>query len=898
MQTYTFNVFPRTDTKTVLRLFGPDEKLIGTRELNRADVEAFIAQVESDYRPHTYEYARLDQLGKRLFAWIDGNERWLTTALAGAGTNGLALRIDVDEKLGHLPWELLFDGAFVCANAQQPFTPVRFLDGAKRESKQANRPLRVLFIACSPIDVKPVLSYEAEEKEILQTTRATGIELVVEETGSLSGLRERLEKFERDYFDVVHLTGHATVTKDGTPVFVMEDELGYAHQASAEDLAEAFQGRIPRLVFLSGCKTGEAPEAGQLPSLAEAIAKQGAVAVLGWALPVYDHTGIEAASALYRALSTDTPLDEAIAKTRRNLAAQANQFPDWHLLRAYANQTALGPLVTAPRAKSRASIPAIKPADKQFIDHGSKLEVCPPDRFVGRRRPLQNCLRALKTRIGDPDFVEGVVIHGLGGLGKSSLAARLCQRMDEHTHRVVMYGNFDEADFNKALNDEFGGEPGATDILNSTLELKQRLKKLLSAVLSGKPALFVFDDFENALDAPANGTDEGHWQIKPKAATPLLALLWAIRETASPSRVIITTRPLFDLPAPYRLHRESLNSLREAELDKKLEQLNNLGGRNKTLAEDARQRGIALAAGNPRLMEWMDKALGDAALDHDALFDAIEHKAEEFREEAWVNKLMSQLHEAERKLAARMAVYNLPMPLAAIQAVDADPRLDERLTRLVNVGLTEKEQVGSEQSRYFAAPTARPALEDALSEGETQAAVTAAAQHLFEQWKERPNIAFDEDFEAMRLGMMAKNCQAVGDIGTALAKWLYARNRYRECRALCEFGLTACEEGGLRHFLARAQEILGELDLALKNYRHAQDLIPEITEAQRREKTAITHNMAGVFVTRGDLDKAMSLYQQSLQLKEQLGDLQGKSATLHAMANVFVTRGDLVSLQD
>jgi tetratricopeptide (TPR) repeat protein len=51
--------------------------------------------------------------------------------------------------------------------------------------------------------------------------------------------------------------------------------------------------------------------------------------------------------------------------------------------------------------------------------------------------------------------------------------------------------------------------------------------------------------------------------------------------------------------------------------------------------------------------------------------------------------------------------------------------------------------------------------------------------------------------------------------------------------------------------------------------------------------------MANVYVTRGDLDGAMQLYQQSLDIKEGLGDLQGKSATLHAMANVYVTRGDL-----
>jgi tetratricopeptide (TPR) repeat protein len=44
---------------------------------------------------------------------------------------------------------------------------------------------------------------------------------------------------------------------------------------------------------------------------------------------------------------------------------------------------------------------------------------------------------------------------------------------------------------------------------------------------------------------------------------------------------------------------------------------------------------------------------------------------------------------------------------------------------------------------------------------------------------------------------------------------------------------------------------------------------------------------------RGDLDGAMKLYQQSLEITEGLGDLQGKSATLHGMADVFMMRSDL-----
>jgi tetratricopeptide (TPR) repeat protein len=51
--------------------------------------------------------------------------------------------------------------------------------------------------------------------------------------------------------------------------------------------------------------------------------------------------------------------------------------------------------------------------------------------------------------------------------------------------------------------------------------------------------------------------------------------------------------------------------------------------------------------------------------------------------------------------------------------------------------------------------------------------------------------------------------------------------------------------------------------------------------------------MANVLVTRGDLDGAMRLYQQSLKIKERLGDLRGKGDTLREMAYIYVLRGDL-----
>ena len=73
--------------------------------------------------------------------------------------------------------------------------------------------------------------------------------------GSLEGLRSHLE---REQYDVVYLSGHAGIAKDGSPYFIMEDEFGNRRQVSPDELwNEALIENPPRLLFLSGCRTGE-----------------------------------------------------------------------------------------------------------------------------------------------------------------------------------------------------------------------------------------------------------------------------------------------------------------------------------------------------------------------------------------------------------------------------------------------------------------------------------------------------------------------------------------------------------------------------------------------------------------------------------------------------------------
>ena len=106
-------------------------------------------------------------------------------------------------------------------------------------------------MACSAIDVKPVLDFEREEEAIFKITGDLPIHMEVEDSGSLEGLQAKLE---REEYDVLHLSGHANIDQKGRPYFLMEDETGRARQVYPVELwNKSLIENPPRLIFLSVC---------------------------------------------------------------------------------------------------------------------------------------------------------------------------------------------------------------------------------------------------------------------------------------------------------------------------------------------------------------------------------------------------------------------------------------------------------------------------------------------------------------------------------------------------------------------------------------------------------------------------------------------------------------------
>jgi tetratricopeptide (TPR) repeat protein len=882
-----------------------------SRRLDWKDVESLAATADREYygdgQADNGDWApALPQqaaLGRRLFEWLDGPEGWLRTGLANGKTTvllDLAAPLQARDlnpgtesllrKLAHLPWELLHDGnAFLAERGIQPVRVMQSRSNVAQPAQPANRPLRLLFMATSPEDVLPELNYEQEETNILEATRQQPIELVVEESGSVSQLQNLVAAFDPHYFDVFHITGHV-VTEDGTPQFLTEDERGGKRRTTAEQLAEAFGRCWPRLLFLSGCHTAQASDRGTIRSMAHALVNAGADAVLGWAQPVYDSTGIFAATQLYRALATGETTLDAVAAARREMLREflkdtdQAHCSDWHLLRLYQGVRDTAALVTPLKTPKREQIKRKAP-EADFLDADGNVKVAGASAFFGRRREMQRCLKALAY----PGDHYGVFLHGLGGYGKSTIAARLCRRHEAQNpgfERVVLIGPVDEARLRQRLSNKFGGIPEVIEVLNQPkIEFKHQLAAFFNIIEGqGRRLLLVLDELEQNI--PPAHVEAGSLRLAPDAWRALEALCFALEESSAASRLIVTCRyySAKELPAN-RLFVEGLSGMLAADIGKKTRAL--VAGVPAAQRNPKREEQVVqVADGNPRLLErLMALALRPDVIE-DAFLDRLGAAVREFRENLLAEKLIGALSEPERKALARMTLFELPVPMAVVMELAEGAPVESAIA----LGLLE-EQVAREEHLYRVTTVLEPLLRPALNEVEWSEARRRAARILHKVWWEDPDASSEaRGLEVVRVAVAAGEQElAVGPADAIATGWING-SRYREALALCRLVLAAFDDYRSLGTIARAEVVLGDTESAKIHYERALSACPTSDDRQR---SATMHNLAGFEAQQGNFERALQLWQQSLDIRERTSDMRGKAATISEMAGVIAQQGHI-----
>ncbi|WP_243713836.1 CHAT domain-containing protein [Nostoc sp. 106C] len=871
MQTLHLDLKPVDGNYVELRYFidNPNEYQKRRREaacrqtsLALSEITDLIQLAERDYYvsafPEDYTVT-----GRRLYNWLDGSDRTLQSLLDKYRREGGGLAIAAAEKLAHLPWEVLHDGNGFLVQRVPAVVPVRWVsDSAVKKLTVAgepeNRALQVLFMATSPLNVEPVLDFEGEEARILEATARQPLALTVEESGCLSELGYLVDGYDRDYFDVLHLTGHATL-QDGQPRFVTETATGEAFYASAGDIAEELQFRLPKLIFLSGCRTGQAGNGGDVPSMAEELLKSGAKAVLGWGQKVLDPDAAAAAAALYEELSAGKQITEAVASTYQALIK--NKARDWHLLRLYAADDLPSALVTPLRTRGRK--PAPPPSvTTQFLDPTGKVKVPTRESFVGRRRQLQNCLRVLTQSNNE----VGVLIHGMGGLGKSSLAARLCDRLPNF-ERIVWVGRIDEANLVSRLGEKLDDNEQRRSLQNYDEELKFRLRRVLQQLHeSGKSFLLVLDDFEVNLETspptplrsgevsqvpPFPAREGGLGRLQAEAAEVLKALVWAIRDNYTFHRIIITCRYDFEFTQLQYFHKQPLDALQGADLRKKFNRLTAFSDKSQ-VDEALKLQAQRLADGNPRLLEWLDKILQNKTVDQAAILNSLEADPVELREQVLAEALLQQMDTTMREMLSRGLVFELPVPMEALATVCENiPNLEDYISRAVALGLLE---VSHDEALRV------PRILPVQLAGDGEGLYKQAAEVLYRFWCEKKKTSTEERcLEIHRLALRGKVEKIAVEIATALADRWYDISRFQEAIVICQGTLEIIENYRLLYELGKSKQEIGLVEQAFEHYQQVIALCPP---EDKRQKAVTLHQLGMLKANTGKINEAITFCEQ------------------------------------
>jgi tetratricopeptide (TPR) repeat protein len=523
----------------------------------------------------------------------------------------LQLALDIADPLADLPWETLRLPQTGVLALHPRIELYRQIDiGGLAPSLAIPGPLRILVAIGSPEAQNArgeLLHMEAELQRILDATEAprrAGKAFVhILEQGSVAAIHAALA--EKRYH-ALHISGHA-----GPDVLLLEDANGAEDRVSPQRLCdEAIPAeRTPLLLVLAGCSTGQDAAgaehgAERLPGFARTLVKRGVPAVIAMQAPVGDQYATELMGELYEALGNweePRPIS-ALSHARRFLEQQRTQMsreqrpPEWAT-----------PSMFCPMGPLRLYNPAdpfedIKEAPEPVFDSG--VVVRRIGDMVGRRREQRLILHALRD-----STQAGILIHGIGGVGKSTLAAQILHRIadDDNFLLISVKGETDPDRvlgaigmrlFSIALSegaDERDPRRQLAVILREPkYPWRDRFEYLAQNLLNSERIAFFFDNFEDNLNGGPLPEE-------------LAALLTRWLQSPGASRLVFTCRYAFKLPddAYDLLQAFHLGPLSWAETRKLFWRLEGL----KALAPEDQRRAYEQVGGHPRALEYLDAIL-------------------------------------------------------------------------------------------------------------------------------------------------------------------------------------------------------------------------------------------------------------------------------------------------
>ncbi|MBF0415889.1 MAG: CHAT domain-containing protein [Magnetococcales bacterium] len=891
-------------------------------------VQCYEAALKTD------RFDTLLALGRESFHWLD-QTGWLTHALEqDTGPLELELAVpqipDENERLFlQVPWELLAQpqGDFLARDDLRPFIPWRRLGREGQRLQPTHRDLHLVFMAAAPRGASE-LDFEAEEAGIIEKTRTLPLTLTVEESGS----PDFLGKVVRDLPvlpEVVHLSCHGDIIGQ-QPVLLLEDASGEELETTGGTLAAKLGDSKPALLFLSACRTAEGRAAAS--PLATEMVYAGCANVVGWDGSVNDFDALLFAGYFYQELAGYATVGWAMATARRELLKQWQANPNiashWHLARLFLGPKG-GEKLCASN-KSKRCLPN-DPGAQEFLDKERALvPVAPRTTFVGRRRLLQTILAS--WRCGES---KGAQIHGIGRTGKSSLAARLANRLP-HYQTVVVFRDYDALAVLDAILGKLPARVGREmremwrdQVKKDEKILGDALRDILAgpcrqfdSTSGGKPLLLILDDLER-IQEPINGS---------RAATPfksthqrvMRVILEAFRDVETESRLLLTSRhactlignrgdELIDLLLTVPLPPLSLMERRK-QWEAETRYLNE--GDETKRARLLFVRILEAARGNPGLQNLLTKPLlrgevdiAKKALEQVEVFlargiipPAGEDAGDFFRTLALQSYREALTKEQERACQA-LILFETPMPVsvadAVLVAVGVVHPADTR-ARLVGLGLFNllPEVLGHEEHVYLEA-LLRPLMTGERNDIRLPDIARVALNPWLVAWRRADGTLpwHPLVLELFRLAQLAEDASAMAETAITAGFWLFMKEHdaYKALEELVQPTLSALERAGIAPPLdlinlgAQCAERLGVNDTR----RALLELGLTLSQEESIPLAMLWGEYAEFLIQQGELPQAEQWLWKAEKVFQAQDDIRSRAVTMGKIADIYEARGDL-----
>jgi tetratricopeptide (TPR) repeat protein len=827
-----------------------------------------------------------------------------------------------DTEILNMPWGIALDPT--TENRRLMDIPRLFISKSPFEFTQkmpvpAAGPLKILVMISMP-ENSPYsgrLDFEKEEHRIitafLPLYQSGAIQIDYTDNGSLNALRRKIKL--NDYH-ILHFSGHGRFVENDEKggkkggFLALENDMDLRfEEAGGDEFAEALlkTGHKIPLVVLSACETAKSNIDKGFASVTESLLKRGISAVVSMGASVRDDYATEFASFFYQSVSEKRPLAQAFHETQIKLLEKERKEIAEHRLKREPIQWLIPNLYVNSDADLeivdwKKSFDALKQesADRLFVNATLTKSTSDNDIFVGRKKDIAKIMPQLNSK-------KPVMLTGQGGIGKTSLALKLIQRLAAYQPNLVCFvfnqegREFDITKVYKELRiacKKHNKRDWVNDAEEDYEKEIDRINYLLEMLSKDFPVLILFDNLETFQDI-----NTGSFKTDFESTLEIIKI---ITKTQNLCTILTGRYPVNELKQEIAYF--DVNDISENDFLRKCSNLGFLRGKRQELELKPLITLYKTLGGNYRAVEFFHNIYTENKHKAEDIVKVLEEKGRELTEQVMrkmaenliFSSLWSLATDSEKALAEMLCHYTIPVTDMAfcLQGITED--IHPSLVRLKNLTIIQiYRDYTNDLVYFFLPPLVKRLLEDTkVVEKKTAQFHEMAGRYHFYMLQNINENDINEAESAFWHFYHAKNKNRLNELGRGVADSYYNRYYFKEALAICMavyemFGRDTAfwylnRIGLIYHNTDKDIAALKFSELALEQL----DSKKELTKEDKENKGATLNNISQIYDARGDYDRALEYLQRSLKISQEIGDKHGEGVTLNNISQIFQAGGD------